>query len=585
MYARQLFIIVMICLVPLASVQRSQGPSMLNVLKVPEDFATVQEAIDNAASGDLILVAAGTYYEQLTIDKPLTLNSENKTTTIIDGNTSGVCMRITSDNVVVTGFTIRNALIGVVVQDSSGSRITENIVTQTLRESIVLNRTRTSIVANNTLIDNTEGIHLVLSTNNTISQNVVSNSVDFGIFLDNSTYNRVIGNSPTANHDTGIFLADSNHNTIQNNNITTSNDDGMVLQRSRNNSVTGNAAFDNHHSGFYLINSANNTLSGNILANNGWHGMQFYQSDDNRIINNTERANGNFGVYLFNSKNNLLRNNTMVENGYNFRVAGVSLQDFLNDVDASNRVDGKPIYYWIGKHGVRVPLDAGYVAVINSTEVQVSDLFLSNNGQGVLFAYTNNSVLARFEASLNLYGVQFFEAYDNRVILNTLANNTFGIFIQNSGNNTFCLNTVSNSMKGVVGSFAFGNSFFRNNFMNQSLQTDLYQWYGGAWDTGFEGNHWDTYAGIDVNGDGIGDQEYVLDTNNRDRYPLMHFYIPGDVNHDGTVNGTDANALVQAWMRGNGEELYNPFVDLDFDGIVNVKDATFVGLNWERKVP
>ena len=47
----------------------SQGiPATINV---PGDYNTIQEAIDAAVSGDSILVAAGSYQEQLTVDNKL----------------------------------------------------------------------------------------------------------------------------------------------------------------------------------------------------------------------------------------------------------------------------------------------------------------------------------------------------------------------------------------------------------------------------------------------------------------------------------------------------------------------------------
>jgi len=47
--------------------------------------------------------------------------------------------------------------------------------------------------------------------------------------------------------------------------------------------------------------------------------------------------------------------------------------------------------------------------------------------------------------------------------------------------------------------------------------------YDNVWDDGYPsgGNYWSDYAGVDADGDGIGDTPYIIDDNNIDHYPLM----------------------------------------------------------------
>ncbi|MCZ2809141.1 MAG: pectinesterase family protein, partial [Candidatus Bathyarchaeota archaeon] len=57
-----------------------------STILVPDNYATIQEAINNANEGDTIFVRAGTYYEHVVVDKALSLVGENKHNTIIDGS-------------------------------------------------------------------------------------------------------------------------------------------------------------------------------------------------------------------------------------------------------------------------------------------------------------------------------------------------------------------------------------------------------------------------------------------------------------------------------------------------------------------
>ena len=82
------------------------------VIRVPDDYPTIQAAIDAASSGYKINVSSGTYFEHLIIDKPLKLIGEDKSTTIIDGGGSGNCVHVTADTVEISGFTIQNGTDG-----------------------------------------------------------------------------------------------------------------------------------------------------------------------------------------------------------------------------------------------------------------------------------------------------------------------------------------------------------------------------------------------------------------------------------------------------------------------------------------
>ena len=87
----------------------------ITVCSIGCNFTLIQGAINNASSGDSILVSAGTYNEnQIVINKRLKVIGEGADTTIIDGSNAtltetGLVRIIANGDVEFKGFTVRNA--------------------------------------------------------------------------------------------------------------------------------------------------------------------------------------------------------------------------------------------------------------------------------------------------------------------------------------------------------------------------------------------------------------------------------------------------------------------------------------------
>jgi len=163
----------------------------------PADFTTIQAAVNAALSGDTIFVKAGTYgRKQINVGKPLQLIGENKTTTIIDGNGSWVCVYVRyTRNVLITGFTIQNGY-GIYSWGSRNVNISGNIIR-----------------------NNGQGVVVGQSTNNTLSENIVTLNGAMSIFLDGSNSNRILENNVTLNSGDAIWLDNSHGNIIRGNNV------------------------------------------------------------------------------------------------------------------------------------------------------------------------------------------------------------------------------------------------------------------------------------------------------------------------------------------------------------------------------
>ena len=217
---------------------------------VPDNYPTIQKAINAASPGDIIYVRADTYYENAIVNKTIQLIGENRETTIIDGGGLTV-VAVTADDVAIQNFTIRNGFS----EGESGIRI-ENGKKIQLQDIKVTN--------------NFYGLSLHNSSGNTISSNTIINNCD-GIILSDSSNNILSENNITANERFGVDLSVSSNNTIYRNSIMFNNYEGLTLYESFYNAIFGNNIVNNSK-GISLygwpLGSSNNSIYHNNFINN-----------------------------------------------------------------------------------------------------------------------------------------------------------------------------------------------------------------------------------------------------------------------------------------------------------------------------
>jgi parallel beta-helix repeat protein len=528
----------------------------------PADFHTIQEAINalETLDGHTIFVEAGTYYENVIVNKTVSLIGEDRDITVIDGNGMGNVVYVTANNAIVSNFTIRNSGRGGYPYGNSGiylsasnTKVQNNNIIDNYH-SLFVNYSIYNAVAGNNIANNQYGIELYYSFNNTVTENNLANTWGYGIKLwkssGNTLINDVIDNHPNS---AGISLDYSSYNLLIGNKITHSQYDGILLQSESNNNTISDNMISNNRDGIYLGSSVGNAILWNNVTNN------------------------KCGIKLLFSGNNTLRNNNLTSNKYNFDVGGVSLSDFINDIDVSNTVNGRIIYYLINQSNLTIDTSSfpqlGYLALVNSTNVVVKNLISTNNGQGLLLAfitnstienitamdnldaielhYSNNNVLSRnsvtnndgsgallTESSKNMltdndvrdndgWGMWLVGSESNRIVGNNVINNYGGISINGYNNIVVRNNVINNSLRGIQLLWKSGNNkIFHNNFINNTRQAYLTDSSINTWNNGYPsgGNYWSDYAGVDLNYDGIGDMPYVIDANNHDNCPLMGMF-------------------------------------------------------------
>ena len=531
----------------------------------PNHYLTIQDAVDAATpTNNSILVCPGTYNEHVTINKSVTLVGREPGKTIINGTGTGTVVTVTANYVEINRFTIKNSGgsfpdSGITLNSSSNSIVSENTILNNYHGIYLANSSQQNIIRDNTMISNNEyGIN-VNSFNNEILQNMVADN-NYGIYLNYSASTSLKRNNMICNkYNFGVF-GDSLSNFIHT--IDTSNTvEGKPIiywVNKQNSQIPSNAGY------VAIVNSINITVRGLNLTKNGQgvlfafttnslieeevnttnneYGIYLINSYNNTIVG-SEVSNNKYGICLYNSGNNSLANNTMWGNEYNFGLYGAIETHFNNTIDASNTVDGKPIYYMnkVSNTVYDSSTNAGTLYLIGCDNVTVRNLTLTKNVHGIFLWNTINSTIQNVTASNNLNGICLqSQSNHNNLTDNIVSNNELGIYLASSNNSVI----------------------YRNSFIENTIQAKVTGSYNTDWDDGYPsgGNYWSEYIDIDfysgpyqneTGNDGIWDHEYVINVNNVDNYPLVSPLTPPVYNLNTYLGYTTVQEAIDAPQTSN----------------------------------
>ncbi|MGB9759285.1 MAG: right-handed parallel beta-helix repeat-containing protein [Thermoproteota archaeon] len=335
---------------------------------VPDNFSSIQEAINNAPLSSVIIVRRGNYFENIKLNKKVTLVSEEgpRSTKIIYLDSGTPVVEILSDYVNFSGFTV---------------------VGNPAMRAVISVKANNITIANNIIINGTDGVDLIDSRRSSIRNNLIFN-------------NRL----------SGIFLIDSHENLIENN-IVENNSEGIILTYSSYNKIKNNTIKNNYRYGILLEMSSKNFLSKNLISG----------------------SKRNFGVY------------------------GFLIENFMNFLELDNEINNKKIMYLVGKENLTTPTNAGFVGLVNSTNIVVKDLNLSNNFQSLLIVSSSNIVVTNLTISNNWYGAYIVNSNNVTIFFNDFINNTLNIYSYNSTVSLRSESEVSYEYKGKVYSSYLGN--------------------------------------------------------------------------------------------------------------------------------
>jgi len=243
-------------------------------------FNSIIEGIDAVATGKSVIVAVGTYKEQLIIDRSITLRGASRDNTFITGSgLTGNLITIEADNVTITNFTIDgddSTAKGIYFDGYSSININNNIIQN--NKSYGINYTNSSpTIEYNDIKDNvTSAIDIAIGGAGTIKYNfLIDNRYGIRSCVDSSPE---ITRNNISNNNTGIYCRESATPIISYNTISNNSGYGILIDDLLYNSVNpdigggdGESDGQNKITGNF-IHGVSNKSTHSIYAKYNWWG-------------------------------------------------------------------------------------------------------------------------------------------------------------------------------------------------------------------------------------------------------------------------------------------------------------------------
>lgn len=264
---------------------------------------SIQAAIQAARAGDTIQVQAGTYNENLTLHKSLTLIGIGNP--LVRGIGKDSTIIVTADNCTIKGLVIEHCGNDLQQEDSG-----------------LLLKSSFNRIEDNELRDILYGIYLLKSRGNTIQNNVIRGRAELEM----------------GSRGAGLHLWDSPDNTILGNTITDARD-GMYIQSSSGNFISHNRVTKLRY-GLHYMNSDGNKFEDNLFSDNIAGAAIMYsrriEFRRNSFIHN--RGFSSFGILFQDCEDCLAEDNFIIDNACGLFFEALRKSRFCHNVIAENDV-------------------------------------------------------------------------------------------------------------------------------------------------------------------------------------------------------------------------------------------------------
>jgi len=246
------------------------------------------------------------------------------------------------------------------------------------------------------------------------------------------------------------------------------------------------------------------------------------------VIRDVRIENSLFGLDVAQASNNVFRRMYISSKDMPLEMRGDSVRIwYSNDnVFEDNHVEhSRDIVIWYSERNTlrrnRIQNGRYGIHFMYAPGNDVSDNEISDCVVGVFLMYANDTKVQRNQILRSWgaagVGIGFKETSGALVEDNLILGNAVAIYLDPSPwdpsqSNDFTRNEIA--YNGIAVEFHTeweGNRFYDNNFRSNFTQISV-RGRGTALKESWEGNHWDDYAGLDHDGDGVGDTPYEIYT-------------------------------------------------------------------------
>ncbi|MDI6603219.1 MAG: right-handed parallel beta-helix repeat-containing protein [Patescibacteria group bacterium] len=309
-------------------------------------FLTIQKAVSSTFAGDMVIVGAGIYEEEINIPssgtaaKPIVFVADTAGTYTgdsgevkIKGKDYGFYI-YNQKYLKIYGFKITNASSSAIYIGGSVSKnieVINNTMANNPGDGIYIKDASNILLSHNTVYSNNRGMVLEKANSNNLTRNTVyQNSLD-GISIKKSGSVLLSFNRSFSNGGKGILVSNNSNNCqIKNNTTYLNGDDGIqVFDHPASTEILDNVSYSNQGAGIGLKEHiTNNKIISNLVYANQKSGIVLSDKCvNNTISNNTSFRNQENGILIeLDSNNNELINNIVVNN----TLAGIKVSDSPN---------------------------------------------------------------------------------------------------------------------------------------------------------------------------------------------------------------------------------------------------------------